>query len=214
MIVGVDMRILLNSVILTGALALAGCASSPPEMDPDDASSSQRSGTAEIYRIGIDDELSVSVWRNDDLSIAVPVRPDGRISVPLIGDVEAGGRTPEEVASSIEEKLTYYIKEPQVTVVVTELRSHEFLNRVRVTGAVETPLSMSHRPGMTVLDLVLEAGGITEFASPGRAKLYRREGRSTEVLQVELDDILNSGRLGTNYVLRPGDIVTVPERIF
>lgn len=212
--VGVDMRILLNMLVLTGALALAGCASSPPEMDPDDASRSQRSGTAEIYRIGIDDELSVSVWRNDDLSITVPVRPDGRISVPLIGDVEAGGRTPEEIASSIEEKLTYYIKEPQVTVVVTELRSHEFLNRVRVTGAVETPLSIGHRPGMTVLDVVLEAGGITDFASPGRAKLYRREGGSTKVLHVELDDILNSGRLGTNYVLRPGDIVTVPERIF
>ncbi|MFP4181637.1 XrtA/PEP-CTERM system exopolysaccharide export protein [Thiohalospira sp.] len=166
------------------------------------------------YRIGVDDTLQVSVWRHEDLSVSVPVRPDGRISVPLGGEVEAAGRYPADVADSIEEKLADYVREPQVAVIVTELNSHDYLSRVRVTGAVASPLSLAYRPGMTVLDLVLEAGGVTEFAAPGRARLYRREGDETGSTRIHLDDILESGDLESNLELRPGDVVTVPERIF
>lgn len=191
---------------------LAACASRPQQVEqpartPDPAVSSD-------YRIGVDDRVQVNVWRNAELSVAVPVRPDGMISVPLIGDVAAGGRTPTEVAAAIEEKLKRYIREPQVTLIVTELRSHEFISRVRVTGAVQQPLSLPYRQGMTVLDAVLEAGGVTEFASANRARLYRRNSDATEVLPVELGDILSRGELKSNYYLLPGDIVSVPERLF
>lgn len=170
-----------------------------------------KSGT---YKIGVDDGLQITVWRNPDLSTTVPVRPDGKISVPLVGDVQAGGLTPEEVAANIKQKLAYYIRDPNVTVIVTSLRSHEFLSRVRVTGAVRTPKSMPERAGMTVLDAVLEAGGVNDFAAPNRTKLYRKGKTRTEVLDVELGDILNKGKLDTNFELKPGDIITVPERLF
>lgn len=166
------------------------------------------------YRIGVDDRLQISVWRNPDLSVTVPVRPDGRISVPLIGDVQAGGLTPNQVADNIRGKLATYIRDPSVAVILTELRSHEFLSRVRVTGAVRTPRSLAFRQGMTVLDAVLEAGGINDFAAPNRAKLYRKGKDKTEVLDLELGDILNKGKLGTNVMLAPGDVITIPERLF
>jgi polysaccharide export outer membrane protein len=142
------------------------------------------------------------------------VRPDGKISVPIIGDIEAGGHTAAEVAESVKKRLSEYIREPNVAVIITELKSHEFLTRVRVTGAVRTPRSLPHRQGMTVLDAVLEAGGLNEFASPNRSKLYRKIKERTEVFDISLGDILTKGRLDTNLVLRPGDVITVPERLF
>lgn len=166
------------------------------------------------YRIGADDALKINVWQNDSLSVAVPVRPDGKISVPLIGDIEAGGKTPMEVAATIREKLSVFIREPQVTVILTDLKSHEFLSRVRVTGAVQKPVSLPFRQGMTVLDAVLEAGGTNQFAAPDRAALYRRIDEKTERYDIMLGQILTSGQLETNYRLQPGDIITVPERVF
>lgn len=166
------------------------------------------------YHIGVDDRVQVSVWRNPELTVTAPVRPDGKITVPIIGDVQAGGRTPDQVAESIKQQLSAYIREPNVAVIITELRSHEFLTRVRVTGAVRTPRSIPHRQGMTVLDAVLEAGGLTEFASPNRAKLFRKTKQKTEVFQIDLGDILTKGRLETNLLLAPGDVITVPERLF
>jgi polysaccharide export outer membrane protein len=166
------------------------------------------------YRIGVDDRVQVTVWRNPELSVTVPVRPDGKITVPIIGDVEAGGHTPKEVAETIKEKLSQYIRDPSVVVILTELRSNEYLSRVRITGAVRAPKSITQRQGMTVLDAVLEAGGINEFASPNNTKLYRKVKDKTEVIDIDLGDILSKGRLATNYLLRPGDVITVPERLF
>lgn len=167
----------------------------------------------ELYQIGVDDRLQISVWRNPELSVTVPVRPDGRISVPLIGDVRAGGRAPEEVARDIEEQLATYIRDPKVAVILTELRSHEFISRVRVTGAVRTPVSIPHRQGMTVLDAVLQAGGINDFAAPNRARLFRKGANGdTETINIRLGAILGGGDLGTNLAVEPGDVITVPER--
>jgi polysaccharide export outer membrane protein len=165
-----------------------------------------------LYRIGVDDQLQISVWRNPELSVSVPVRPDGRISVPLIGDVAAGGRNPEEVARDIETQLAAYVRDPKVAVILTELRSHEFISRVRVTGAVRTPISIPHRQGMTVLDAVLQAGGVNEFAAANRTRLYRRSGEGTQTVPVRLGAILGSGDLETNIEVMPGDVITVPER--
>lgn len=168
----------------------------------------------DAYRIGVDDQVQVAVWRNPELGITVPVRPDGMISVPLIGDVLAGGRTPPEVAKDIQDRLAAYVRDPQVAVILTELRSHEYLSRVRVTGAVRQPVSVPFRPGMTVLDAVLAAGGLTEFAAPDRSELHRRSGEGAQTYAVKLDRILNRGDLSTNYPVAPGDVITVPERTF
>lgn len=168
----------------------------------------------DAYFIGVDDVLEVNVWKNPDLSVTVPVRPDGKISVPLIGDVVAGGKEPMGVAKEIREALAKYIREPQVAVILTDLRSHEFISRVRITGAVNSPASIPFRQGMTVLDAMLQAGGTNDFAAANKARLYRKGGNTTEQYDVYLDDILHSGELDTNYKLLPGDIITVPERLF
>lgn len=169
--------------------------------------------TAEPYRIGVDDIVQVTVWRSPELSATVPVRPDGMISVPLLGDVRAGGLTPAEVAKDIKTRLAAYVREPQVSVILSELRSHEYLSRVSVAGAVQTPTSLRYRQGMTVLDAVLAAGGVTEFAAPDRADLHRKNGKSVRSYQVRLDRILRHGDLSTNYKVAPGDVITVPERM-
>ena len=166
------------------------------------------------YAIGVDDVVQVSVWRNPELGITVPVRPDGRISVPLIGDVMAGGRTPAQVSADIQEKLDAYVRDPQVAVILTDLRSHEYLSRVRVTGAVRQPISIPYRQGMTVLDAVLAAGGVNEFAAPDRSSLYRKSEGQTTSYAVRLDKIINRGDLSTNFTVAPGDVITVPERAF
>ena len=166
-----------------------------------------------IYRIGVDDQLQIAVWRNPELSVSVPVRPDGRISVPLIGDVIAGGRMPQEVADDIQARLAAFVRDPKVAVILTELRSHEFISRVRVTGAVRQPVSIPYRQGMTVLDAVLEAGGVTDFAAPNRTRLFRKQAAAdTRSVSIRLGDILKSGELETNIDVQPGDVITVPER--
>jgi polysaccharide export outer membrane protein len=197
-------------------LTLLSACSSYPKLTQEELKTGQPDTaiTQEDYQIGVDDTVQVSVWRNPELSVTVPVRPDGKISMPLIGDVRAGGLTPEEVASEIKKKLTSYIRDPQVAVILTALHSHEYLTRVRVTGAVRNPSSLPHRQGMTVLDAVLASGGVTEFAAPGRAKLYRTINNEIKTMTIDLDAILNGGKLETNYTLRPGDVITVPERLF
>jgi polysaccharide export outer membrane protein len=196
------------------ALIVVGCADMNESSEPVVNAGQPLANAEGDYRIGVDDRVQVTVWRNPELSGTMLVRPDGKISVPIIGDVEAGGRTPSELAENIKRQLSSYVRDPNVVVTVTELRSNEFLSRVRVTGAVRTPRSMPYRPGMTVLDAVLEAGSVNDFASPNRTRLYRRLKGKTEVFEIELGDILNKGRLETNLFLRPGDVITVPERLF
>ena len=202
--------------ILFALFAYPSIATAAPADSARDATAvAAESQFAADYRIGVDDVLKVSVWRNDDLSVTVPVRPDGKISVPLVGDVAAGGRTPEEVGATIEEKLAAYVRDPKVAVILTELRSHEFLSRVRVTGAVRKPVSIPFRQGMTVLDAVLEAGGVNDFAAANRTRLYRK-GRAgaAQSYDVELGALLEKGDLATNFPVQPGDVITVPERAF
>lgn len=201
-------------ILIFVALVLAGCGSRggvlPEEFRPPE----QELSASPEYRLGAGDIVSVSVWKNPDLSVRVPVRPDGYISVPLVGDVLAGKRTPDEIARDTEGKLLQYIRTPKVSIIVEELNSDEFKNRVRVVGGVADPKSLSHREGMTVLDLVLEAGGVNEFASPESSKLYRTINGDTKIYPVYLESILKEGVLDTNYGLLPGDVISVPERRF
>ncbi|MGI9324366.1 MAG: XrtA/PEP-CTERM system exopolysaccharide export protein [Pseudomonadales bacterium] len=198
------------ALLITASLfTLGGCTT--PSGGPPPEGSDLEPGFADEYRIGVGDNLRINVWRNDDLSADVPVRPDGKISVPLAGDVLVGGKTPEEVASELTKSLATYIRDPYVTVIVTDMGSDQFRSRVRVTGAVNNPLSIPYRQGMTVLDVVLEAGGVNEFSSPNRSVLYRRNG---DRISINLDRILKRGDMATNFPLRPGDVITVPERAF
>ncbi|HET7199350.1 MAG TPA: XrtA/PEP-CTERM system exopolysaccharide export protein [Burkholderiales bacterium] len=200
--------------ILAVAVLVTGCSGMGASPEPTAIAGQPLAPEGGDYRIGVDDRVQVTVWRNPELSVNAPVRPDGKISAPLIGDIEVGGHTPSEVAEAIKKQLAVYIREPNVAVIITDLRSHEYLTRVRVTGAVRTQKSIPHRQGMTVLDAVLDAGGINDFASPNRTKLYRKTKDKTEVFDIELGDILNKGRLETNLLLKPGDVITVPERLF
>ena len=207
------MKNLSRSLALCLSLLLAACATTggsgaPPKPDADVQA-------VTTYHIGVDDQLQITVWHNPDLSVSVPVRPDGMITVPLIGDVVAGGKTPDEVSTAIKDKLQPYVRDPQVAVILIALRSNEYLSRVRVTGAVRSPISIPYRQGMTVLDAVLAAGGITEFAASDRTELYRKgEAGSVTSYAVHLDKILQKGDLANNYPVQPGDVITVPQRAF
>jgi polysaccharide export outer membrane protein len=171
-------------------------------------------GILDEYRIGVSDSLQISVWRNPDLSAQVVVLPDGKISVPLAGDIKAVGETTESLAEEITEVLNNYIRQPEVTVSVLNASSAEYLQRVRITGAVNAPQSLPFRRGLTVLDVVLLAGGLTPYANPNKALLYRKEAMEIKVYPVRLEDILNKGKLETNYSVLPADIITVPEKRF
>lgn len=199
--------LVIGFLLLLSACATTTGLTSAPTINPE-------AQAVRVYHIGVDDILQISVWHNPDLDVKVPVRPDGMISVPLIGDVEAGGKTPTEVSAAIAEKLKAFVRDPQVAVILTELRSHEYLSRVRVTGAVHQPVSVPYRQGMTVLDAVLAAGGTTDFAASDRTELYRKDGNATKAYSVRLDQILKKGDLTTNYPAQPGDVITVPERVF
>lgn len=164
------------------------------------------------YKIGIGDTLDINVWKNQDLGVTVPVRPDGKISAPLIGDVLVAGKTPVTVADDIETKLREFIRTPSVAVIVTSLSSTEYLSRVRVTGAVVTNISIDHKQGMTVLDAVLAAGGVNDFANQSETKVFRRVGSETILIPIDLNSILTQGNLIDNIILKPGDTITVPER--
>lgn len=193
-----------------GLAFFAACSSTrpleaPPVMAPQ---------TASEYRIGVADSLQISVWRNPELSLSVVVRPDGKISVPLIGDIEAANITSIQLGLNITKALNEFVRGPQVTVIVTNPSSTDFMRRVRVTGAVNSPQSLPYREGMTVLDIVLLSGGPNPFASANKAKLYRKVDGETKVYSIKLQDILEDGNLETNYALQPSDVITVPERLF
>lgn len=203
------MRYLVQIVMLIASIGLVACGGAPVMQDMPTTGVTY---SEEEYLIGVGDQLDIRVWRNPDLSTKVPVRPDGRISAPLVGDVMAAGISAQQLSKTVKKKLAVFIRNPQVTVLVTDPSSSDFQQRVRVTGAVEKPKSLAYRDGMTILDLVLEAGGPNKFAVPNKTKLYRTTKEGTKIYKVLLDDILKKGRLQTNYRLLPSDILTIPER--
>jgi polysaccharide export outer membrane protein len=164
------------------------------------------------YVIGPGDTLQVFVWRNPELTVTVPVRPDGKISTPLVEDMAAVGKAPSELARDIEKVLGEYVRSPQVNVIVTQPAG--VFSQVKVMGQVMQPAAISYRQGMTVLDAVLAVGGVAQFAAPNRAKLLRTEnGRQVEI-GIKLGKLLNDGDLEQNLALKPGDVLLVPESRF
>lgn len=197
------------SLALVLASFLAACTGLP---SLDEAAPPAPARISEAYEVGVGDVVSIHVWRNPDLSQEIVVRPDGYISMPLIGDIRASGKQPEALADEITTQLAEFIRSPEVTVMVTDPVSKEFRNRVRVTGQVVAPQSIAFRPGMTVLDLVLQAGGLTDFASGSRAVLHRESENGYQSFSVDLEDILEEGNMNSNHVLKPGDTISIPRK--
>jgi polysaccharide biosynthesis/export protein len=164
------------------------------------------------YVIGPGDVLQVFVWRNPELTVTIPVRPDGKISTPLNEDMQAVGKSPMQLARDVEKVLAIYVKSPQVNIIVTIPASA--FSQVKVIGQVLHPASVPYREGMTVLDAVLAVGGLANFAAGNRAHLVRMEnGKSTEI-KVKLDALVNKGDMSQNLTLRPGDVLVIPESRF
>ena len=164
------------------------------------------------YVIGPGDQLQVFVWRNPELTTTVPVRPDGKISTPLVEDMVAVGKTPSVLARDIEKVLSDYVRSPQVNVIVTEPAS--VFSQVKVIGQVNKPQAIAYREGMTVLDAVLAVGGLAPFAAGNRARLLRTvDGKNTE-MKIKLSSLVNDGDMKQNLVLKPGDVLVVPESRF
>jgi polysaccharide biosynthesis/export protein len=206
---------LLLGVSLT-ALALAGCAgsSSGPQLPTASFVTSQE-GPGEEYIIGPLDTLTIFVWRNPELGAKVQVRPDGRISTPLIADMPAVGKTPTMLAQDIKMQLGEYIREPLVSVIVDNF-SGTFSQQIRIIGATEKPASLPYRANMTLLDAMIAVGGLSEYAAGNRARLIRHDrntGRQRE-FDLKLSDLLKRGDSRANVRLEPGDVIIIPTSAF
>ena len=205
---------LLAAIALAG-LTLAGCAASTDRQLPPASFVSMQEGPGEEYIIGPLDELTIHVWRNDELGAKVQVRPDGRITTPLVADMPAVGKTPTMLAEDIRLQLSQYIAEPLVTVIVNEFAG-TFSQQIRIVGATEKPASIPYRANMTILDAMIAVGGLSEFAAGNSAKLIRFDkqiGRQREY-GLRLHDLLKEGDSKANVMLQPGDVIIIPESMF
>ena len=164
------------------------------------------------YIVGPGDTLQIFVWRNSELTTTVPVRPDGKITTPLVQDMVAVGKTPSQLARDIEAVLAEYIRSPQVNVIVTNPMA--VFSQVKVIGQVVNPQSVPYREGMKVLDAVLAAGGLGPYASGNRAKIVRTVDGKQREIKVRLNDLINKGSMQHNLELLPGDVLVIPESLF
>ena len=204
----------LSILLAVSGLALAACSSMHSGDSASTDSTIGRSDVAPVYQIGPGDQLQVFVWRNPELTVTVPVRPDGRISVPLIPDLLAAGKTPSQLADEISAALKKYIQEPTVTVMVTNFVG-PFSQQVRVVGEAAQPQAIPYRANMSVLDVMIAAGGLTRYAAGNRAIIARPDGAGhTKELHVRLNDLLKDGDLSANTAMLPGDVLIVPQSYF
>ncbi|MET0025197.1 MAG: XrtA/PEP-CTERM system exopolysaccharide export protein [Sedimenticola sp.] len=165
------------------------------------------------YVIGPGDEVEIFVWGNPELTVTVPVRPDGKITTRLVEDIPASGKSPTQLARDIEEAYSQYVKNAVVSVLVSGFVGVPS-QQVRVVGEASKPLSVSFRKHMTLLDLMIAVGGLTEFADGNASVLVRSEGGEQKVYNVRLDDLIRDGDISANTALLPGDIVIIPEAWF
>lgn len=193
------------------ALGLSGC--SGLDTLPTAKVAGEKDAVSNEYRIGSDDNLQIFVWRNPELSASVPVRPDGRITIPLIEDLPATGKTPTELARDVEKKLATYIQDPIVTVIVRGFVG-PFQDRVRIVGEASQPQALPYRSTMTLLDVMISVGGITDFAAGNRATVTRNVSGSQKTFRILLDDLLRDGDMSANVKIMPGDVIVVPEAWF
>ena len=191
-------------------LLLAACSNSLPSAN---TLPSTPSPDAANYRIGPGDVLNVFVWHNTDLSAQMPVRPDGRISLPLIGDLVAAGQTPTDLSAQIQDKLKAFVKDPLVTVIPTQFVGM-YTRQVRVIGEAVQPRAIPYSANMTALDVMIAVGGLTKYADGDRAVLVRSLNGKEQSYQMHLDSLVRDGDVSQNVALQPGDILIIPQRFF
>lgn len=203
-----DKRFLTSAVqllLVASILLIAGCAAAPPQ----DVQAVQ---AGDGYRIGPGDVLKIYVRNNPDLSLSVPVRPDGKISIPLVESIEAASKTPTQLAEDLETSLSTFIRDPLVTVIVTSFVG-TYADQIRVVGEAARPQSIPYRSGMTLLDVMIQVGGLTQYAAGNRAKLVREVDGTRTTYSVGLQDLLG-GDIGSNAAVRPGDVIIIPRTFF
>jgi len=199
--------LLLSVAVMFGAVAQSDTSAPAPSVD-----SPAESKVSDNYMIGPGDTIQVFVWRNPELTTTVPVRPDGKITTPLVQDMVAVGKTPSILARDIEKVLAEYVRSPQVNVIVTQPTSA--FSQVKVIGQVARPQSIAYRDGLTVLDAVLAVGGLGPFAAGNRAKVIRTENGKPREIKVKIASLVNDGDLKQNIQLQPGDVIVIPESMF
>ncbi|WP_296951491.1 XrtA/PEP-CTERM system exopolysaccharide export protein [uncultured Massilia sp.] len=187
-------------------LVLGGCATRAPQ--PVDTQAS-----APEYRVGPGDTVNIIVWRNPEVSMAVPVRPDGKITTPLVEDLPAAGKTSTELARDIEKALAKFIQQPVVTVVVTNFVGN-YSEQIRVIGQAAKPQALPYRNEMSLMDVLIAVGGTTEFAAGNRASLIRTVDGRQQKFNVRLDDLIKEGDISANVRMQPGDVLVIPESYF
>ncbi len=193
--------IALSIILLTGCATPKGAA---PDAGPTPTSD---------YLIGAGDNVMIQVWRNPEVSTSVPVRPDGKITAPLVEDLEASGKTSTQLARDIEKALSKYIQQPVVTVIVTGFVG-TYGEQIRVIGQAARPQALPYRRDMSLMDVLIAVGGVTEFAAGNKATIIRRSGGGTQTFNVRLNDLIKEGDISANVPMRPGDVLVVPESFF
>lgn len=189
-------------------LAMAGCASTgsyPPAPATADTANYN-------YVVGPGDNLSITVWRNPELSMSVPVRPDGKVATPLIDELVAQGKTSSEIAREVEKQLSKYVRDPVVTVIVTGFVG-SYSEQIRVVGEATKPQSLPYKQKMTVLDVMIAVGGLTDFAD-GNSAIIMRGADGNKRYSVRLKDLIKRGDVSANVEMRPGDILIIPQSLF
>ena len=196
--------------VILAALALVGCAQLRSRDFPPAPAAAQSADYT--YVIGAGDNLNIVVWRNPDLSMSVPVRPDGKMSAPLVEELPAQGKTPVELARDIEKRLAIYVRDPVVTVLVSGFVG-PYSEQIRVVGEAARPQFLPFKQKMTLLDLMIAVGGLTDFADGNRA-IIQRTSDGNKQYSVRLKDLLKRGDLSANVEMRPGDILIIPQSLF
>ena len=200
-----------KTAFILGVLLLFGCANAPElQIDSPEKQAAHFSGD---YLIGPGDGLNIFVWRHPEVSVVVPVRPDGKVSTPLVEDVVAAGKTSTQLARDIEDILSVYIKQPKVTVIIQSFGGG-YDQRIRVVGQAMQPQALGYRDGMTLLDVMISVGGLTEYAAGNRAVVMRTANGVQQKLDVDLEDLLEEGNVAVNIDMMPGDILVIPQSWF
>lgn len=196
-----------TGAIVAAALLLSACASRVSLVPPDEA-------PAQLdYQIGAGDNININVWRNPEVSVSVPVRPDGKITTPLVEDLQAAGKTSTQLARDIEKALGKYIQQPMVTVIVTGFVG-PYSQQIRVIGQAARPQALPYRQGMSLMDVLIAVGGITDFAAGNKANIIRTVDGTRRAVPVRLHDLVRNGDISANISMLPGDVLVIPEGWF
>ena len=202
------MNLLAFLAIALSTLAIGGCANTPRiSLSPSDEPPSHD------YLIGPGDNVNIIVWHNPEVSMSVPVRPDGKITTPLVEDLPAMGKTSTHLARDVEKALATFIQDPVVTVIVTGFIG-PYSEQIRVIGEAGKPQALHYNKGMSLLDVMIAVGGITNFAAGNKASIIRNIDGKAQHIAIRLDDLIKNGDISANIPVRPGDILVIPESLF